>query len=435
MNPIQQFLDEKKTAWLKTKLKDIKQNPAEQAALELAANEKFQLSGWLPSIAQLTDKLKIATHPGKFSHPNAKTSAIIANKKIRFDGYLRSGNFSHVSLDAFSTKNGLDGCVYDAKALPVHSFLNIKMNDNRTVLDHLEENSAEIRHLLSLSSINYDEIRESFLKIKQPDTTVTTDPLVKQVYFPVDEGYHLLSLLTPSSLLCKVKEKIDTMRFSDEAKEAREFRNGKEKKHHEVGFSDIPHLTETAYGGTKPQNISVLNNSRNRGRAYLLPCMPPQFDSRQVRLPKNNFFKDTLNPRQFKDAFAPLHRLLATNRNNIKARTSIQKHIQEIVLQVLYQVQGVRVQGTRSHGTGWSHKEYFENLPGPQRIWLDDANLDARDETEEWLDIILSDFARWIVNTYKYLFKQDAVDLSDDELNALCDTIKEALFVEGEIFR
>jgi CRISPR-associated protein Csy1 len=303
------------------------------------------------------------------------------------------------------------------------------------VLDHLEENSADIRHLLSISSINYDEIRDSFLKIKKPDTTVTTDPLVKQVYFPVDGGYHLLSLLTPSGLLCKAKERIDTMRFSDEAKEAREFRNGKEKKHHEVGFSDIPNLTETAYGGTKPQNISVLNSNRNRGRAYLLPSLPPQFDSRQVRLPKSDFFKETLNSRKFKDAFAPLHRLLITDKNNIKIRTSIQKHIQEIVMQGLYQVHAVREQGTRSHGLGWSETEYFENLPKPQKIWLDDANLDTRQLKSEWLHTVLSDLARWIVNTYKYLFKHDAVDLSDDELNALRNMIEEVLFEEGEIFQ
>lgn len=418
MNPIQLFLDERKSAWLKTKLKSAKEDLDKQAALESEASEKFLLTTWLPDAANRAGQIIMASHPSKFSHPSAKTSAVVATNQSKADGYLRSGNVAY-ELDVFG----------NAAAMDVHKFLSVVLSDNRTVLEHLEKNSAEIQGFLTVNSANYEDIRLSLLKIKEPDIKAKTDPFVKQVYFPVEDDYHLLSLLTPSGLLSKVKQKIDTMRFSDEAKEAREFRNGKDKKHHNVGFSDLHNLTVTAYGGTQPQNVSVIN-SRNAGRAYLLPCMPPQFNARQARLPKNNFFKDTLNPRQFKDAFAPLHHLLMTDRNNIKIRTSIQKHVQEIVLQVLYIAQGVR-----AHTTGWSQTDYFENLPGPQRIWLDDANLDARDETEEWLDIILSDFARWIVNVYKYLFKHDAVDLSDDELNALFDAVEEALFDEGEIFR
>lgn len=423
MNPVQQFLDERKSTWLKAKLKSSKEDLDKQVELESEANDKFWLNTWLPDAASRASQITMVSHPSKFSHPNAKTSALVATKQSKADGYLRSGNVAY-ELDVFG----------NAAAMDVYKFLSVVLSDNRTILDHLEENSAEIQSLLAIDSANYEDMRLSFLKIKDVGTKSKTDPLVKQVYFPVDDGYHLLSLLTPSGLLCKVKERIDTMRFSDEAKEAREFRNGKEKKHHAVGFSDVLNLTITAYGGTQPQNVSVLN-SRNAGRAYLLPTLPPLFDSRQVRLPKNNFFKDTLNPRQFKDAFAPLHRLLMSDKNNIKIRTAIQKHVQEIVLQVLYQAQGVRAQGVRSHGTGWSQKEYFENLPDQQRIWLDDANHDARHETNNWLDEVLSDFARWIVSSYKYLFKQDAVDLSDDELRALCDTVQEALFDEGEIFR
>lgn len=430
MNPVQQFLDEKKAAWLKAKQKAGNQDIEQQAMLESEASEKFQLKAWLPDAAKRAKQITIASHPSKFSHPDAKRLGITPDKKYACDGYLRSGNFSHQQFDAFSGKNGLD-VFGNAAALDVYKFLSILLVDNRTVLSHLEENSEEIQRILSIQTISYEEIRESFLRIKNSDTQ-STDPLIKQVYFPVNNGYHLLSILTPSGLVTEIRGRIRSMQSSDEAKQARICR--KEMKYHEKGFSEIFNLTQIKYGGSNAQNISILN-VRNGGNAYLLPCLPPQFDSRQARLPKSNFFKDTLNPRHFKDAFSPLHLLLATDRNNIKVRTSIQKHIQEIVLQVLYQVHAVREQGTRSNGLGWSKTEYFENLPKPQQIWLDDANLDTRQQTAEWLHIVLSDFARWIVNTYKYLFKQDAVDLSDEELTALRDMVEEALFDEGEIFR
>lgn len=76
------------------------------------------------------------------------------------------------------------------------------------------------------------------MKIKATDNSIRTDHLVKQVYFPVSEAnYHLLSILTPSGLITRLKQSIDVMRFSEETKQAKESR--KKNEHHEVGYSDI----------------------------------------------------------------------------------------------------------------------------------------------------------------------------------------------------
>ena len=72
------------------------------------------------------------------------------------------------------------------------------------------------------------------------------------------------------------------MRFSDECKEAKAQR--KDNKYHPTGFDDLLDLSVTAYGGTQPQNVSVLN-SQNAGRAYLLPSTPPTLQKRDIRLP------------------------------------------------------------------------------------------------------------------------------------------------------
>ena len=107
---------------------------------------------------------------------------------------------------------------------------------------------------------------------------------MKQVYFPVGEAqYHLLSILTPSGLITRLKQSVDAMRFSEETKQAKESR--KKNEHHEVGYSDIFDLTVTGYGGTQPQNVSVLN-SQNAGRAYLLPSCPPVLEKEQFGFQK-----------------------------------------------------------------------------------------------------------------------------------------------------
>jgi CRISPR-associated protein Csy1 len=80
-------------------------------------------------------------------------------------------------------------------------------------------------------------------------------------------------LLTPSGLLTQVKSRIDGIRFSEETKQAKETR--KKNEHHVTGYDDLFDLTVTAYGGTQPQNVSVLN-SKNAGRAYLLASTPPK---------------------------------------------------------------------------------------------------------------------------------------------------------------
>jgi CRISPR-associated protein Csy1 len=45
-------------------------------------------------------------------------------------------------------------------------------------------------------------------------------------------------------------------------------------------------LTAIGYGGTKPQNISVINN-QNSGFSYLLPSMPPILTKRKTQFAIN----------------------------------------------------------------------------------------------------------------------------------------------------
>ncbi len=273
---IHAFLNERKELWLKDRIKKA-ENESVIAELQQQAKDKFSLNEWLPDAAKRVTQLSMVSHPSKFSHPSAKTSSVIANVEQRNDGYLRSGNVEY-SLDVFG----------NAAAMDVFKFLSLPLNEELTVLDGFEENDQGLKNLIADAKLNFETLSVEFLKIKATDNSIRTDHLVKQVYFPVSEAnYHLLSILTPSGLITRLKQSIDVMRFSEETKQAKESR--KKNEHHEVGYSDIFGLTVTAYGGTQPQNVSVLN-SQNAGRAYLLSSCPPVFENRNIKLPSQDFF-------------------------------------------------------------------------------------------------------------------------------------------------
>lgn len=412
---ISNFFAERKTAWLKAKLKPSLTDEV-QAKLQQEANEKFALANWLPDAARRATQLTMVSHPGKFSHPSAKTSSVIVKSHHAKDGYLRSGNVDY-ELDVFG----------NAAAMDVYKFLSVLMDDGKTVLTHLEEDSPAIKPLFTLPTASYESLKQGLTSIKQLDDSNKTDHLVKQVYFPVDDTYHLLSLLTPSGLLTQVKNRIDIIRFSEETKQAKECR--KKNELHAAGYDDVFDLTITAFGGTQPQNVSVLN-SQNAGRAYLLASTPPGLKQRQIRLPTNNFFRNTLRIRPFKDTFQPLDKLIRTDVNNVRVRDGIRNSLKFIIDQVLQ-----RAFRVRAYESGWSNTEHYQSLPLAQRIWLDDANLEQRESQDAWLEDVVSDFARWILDTYEYLFKETYIKLSDHDLREVRGIVQQAVSSDQEFFK
>ncbi|MEC4748223.1 type I-F CRISPR-associated protein Csy1 [Methylomicrobium sp. Wu6] len=416
MNPnISAFFAERKATWLKTRMK-ASLTADEQSALNDEAENKFSRAIWLPDAAKRASWLSIVSHPSKFSHPSAKTTSIIANGRAANDGYLRTGNVDY-ELDVFG----------NAAAMDVYKFLMLPMDDGQTVLQHLERDSAEIRALLSVPTASYESLKQGLISIKQSDFVNKTDQLVKQVYFPVDDSYHLLSLLTPSGLLTKLKTHIDALRFSETTKQAKESR--RKNEHHEQGYDDVLDLTITGYGGTQPQNVSVLN-SQNAGRAYLLPSTPPPLQKRQIRLPTRNFFRNTLRLRQFEDSFQTMDRLIRSGVNNIHVREGIRNTLKYLIDQVLQQAFQIR-----ATGPGWSEKEHYRSLPSAQRIWLDDALLEQRQNQGEWLDEITLNFANWILNSHEYLHKETRVKLGDDELREVRSIVELAVGSDKEFFK
>lgn len=395
---IQKFLNERKELWLNKKIKS-KTTEEEKADFTKQASEKFALESWLPDAAKRAKQLSLVSHPGKFSHPSAKTTSIIAEAPRGNDGFMRTGNVN-VDLDVLG----------NAAALDVYKFLSVKLADGKTILSHLEDNTTPIEDQFTFASISFEEIKQGLLAIKQDDDSlVKTSGKVKQVYFPVAQGdYHLLSVLTPSNIMYKLKERINIMHFSDEAKEARGAK--KANKSHGTALSEVYGLSVIGYGGTKPQNISVLN-SQNGGAAYLLPSLPPELSPRKVQPPRVNFFTNSLWPKAFTKDFQKFHKLLVADTNNIHIRAQRDWQIRAIIYQVVD-----RMWMIRSLDSGWSDRDHFQSLPYVQKIWLDQQYSGERNDNSQWFPVIQKELARWFRNTYAKLLAQKALALGDNEL-------------------
>ena len=371
--------------------------------------ETFYPENWLATESKKAGGLAITSHPPKFSHPDVSKKSITSTCAVaecKNDGFLRTGNVADTLSDIFGNA-ATQGAIYE--------LLLLKLSDGKTVLTHLEENTDLIQKQLKLPSISFDELRNNFLAIKQDKSSkVRTSGQVKQVYFPVADDYHLLSVLTPSGLMFALKEKIQNIRFSEQTKLAREAERNNAFDEH--GFDELYDLTIMGFGGTKPQNISVLN-SKFYGKTYLLPCIPPQFKERDVEPPHSDFFKNSVYPRLYKDSFQAFHRLITAKVNNVNIRDGRDNVIGFVIDKVIE-----RSWQLRQLDAGWSEKT---NLPIYQRIWLDDAFLEERGNSDEWLTRVIKELAHWFLEGYKKVMGKDAELLGDEELREIRMLIEE----------
>ena len=359
--------------------------------------------------AQKACQLVICTHPAKFSHPEinrASVTNVISTCNRENDGYFRSGNVNTTfnSEDAYG----------NAAAIPVYKFLSQAVDDI-SVLEHIEQETKVGRTLLGWAKgMEYSELRSKFLRILPDETKSATHGRIKQVFFPVGEDYHLLSVMTPSVLMFETKNRIDNSRTSESAKNSRERR--KKGELCETGYISFPGLSEIKFGGTKPQNISILNSNYN-GRVLLLSSVPPIIKIRDYRLPKHNFFYECIRLRDFKSNLYSLHKIFANPQNNVELRNKRDRILLNIFDNILSVVLVIR-----DHDQGWSVGNDFNRLPKYQKHVLDSTYTSPNHMDNNQIDIeesivqFVLQISRWITESYKRLLRKNASELHDDEI-------------------
>lgn len=402
------FFLERKEAWLKKNLKPAMSADVKRQ-VEKECDDTFSLSNWLPNAATRAGQISLSTHPCTYSHPSARknkngyVTSVLAEADYSPDGFIRQGNVQ-TEPDALG----------NAAALDVYKFLTLEMSDGQTLIAHIQKETDLALTLLAQSSESKETLRSGFLAMARTEQESVTSSKIKQVYFPVEDDYHLLSVLTNSPVLYELRKRIDHMRFSEETKAQRELK--KQGKYSDQGFSELYNLTTIGYGGTKPQNISVLN-SQNGGKAHLLLCAPPTLTNQSIRIPKRDFFIETLNPWYLKETFDAFHRLVVTDYNNLNIREGRDFRIQEYidhVIQLMWQLRGALT-------------DHQSSLPADlkkhQKIWLYPEFEQERHASDDWLEKISDDLTHSFITGYKKVLKQKAELLGDNLYHAVKDVV------------
>lgn len=402
---IESFFSERKEAWLKKNTKSS-MDDLQVKELTQVCEQQFDLNEWLPNAAKRAGQISIASHPCTFSHPSARknkngyVSSVLANVDRVSDGLLKTGNVT-IATDALG----------NAAALDVYKFLTLIMADGNTLLNHIQQDTELAKSLLSIKSSSYQELKSGFLAMVETSAESITSSKIKQVYFPVGDNavgneYHQLSLLTNSGMVYQLRARLDKLRFSEKVKELRDKKRINEFS--EQGYSEIFGLTTIGYGGTKPQNISVLNN-QNGGKAHLLSSLPPSIEKRDIHFPTSDFFTESFKKYDYADTFKALHKLFQADHNNVNIRNARDCYLQDIMDLLIEKMWAVRAVSQAQF-----HKE-SSSLISHQVTWLHSEHEKERRDSEQWLDKVVHDISRWISRSYEKILAKKAITLGEEE--------------------
>jgi len=411
---IENFFAKLKENWKRKKIKPAMTTEVKEQLIE-ECESHYSLGNWLSYAATNATKRAFSSHPSKFTHPDIGASETNIKKKtyvspivylgnFENDGYIKTGNVLGISLD--STGNGTEV----GRVGEIGAFLSLSLDDGKRLFKHLQEDTEKAKELLSLSVEPYGDLKSGLLSMIK-DVTAQTSSKIKQVYFPVDNNvlgndYHQLSLLTNSGMVYQLRARLDKLRFSDEVKELRDKKRKNELS--EQGYSEIYGLTTIGYGGTKPQNISVLNN-QNGGKAHLLSSLPPSIEKRDIHFPKSDFFIESFKKYDYADTFKALHIVFEDHRNNINTRDKRDRYLQDIMDLLIEKMWAVRAVSQAQF-----HKE-SSSLVSHQLTWLHSEHEKDREISEQWLDKVVHDISRWISRSYEKILAKKAITLGEDE--------------------
>lgn len=373
---------------------------------EAAAGKKKTPQKWLADTVSLLSKCDMATHVGKFTHPDVKV-------------YLQRKN--KVGQNAYVLTENVDcetDIVYSSAAyMGAAKLLLYALDDGRPLWKHIHENDGSVRKEVESFGVSFDTMRQEVERMMATADPAATDGRLRQIYFPAGERtYHLLTVLPSSSLLQVLNGRSRHMR-----QHRFDCRNEKSELYGNA-CDEIMERTVIGFGGTKAQNISAFN-ARVAGKADLLMSMPALLEGEKIRRPHRNFLEETVPYRAYFFLFRNLHELFLMERNNAEIRNKREAlvcDLIDVILQSCYRL--------REESAGWSNGEEFLNLPQIQKIWLDEQYREER--TDEWAKETGKYFAKWFIYKYRRIKKEQRVSLGEEEMKYIRHAMIEVLMEE-----
>lgn len=370
---------------------------AKQTALaqrqELEKN--YAPRNWLTDAASRAGQISLVTHALKFTHSDAKGSSIFSSGSLeQTTNTLSTSSLSQPAVDAVGNAAALDVAKLLQLEYEGESLIACLGRDNTVPLAELAENPQQLEQWVT-----------GFKQVLT-DKHLSSHTLAKQIYFPIGPGeYHLLSPLFSSSLAHAMHSRISEARFSDASKEIYQaFKTGDWHPDPRVIY---PKTAVVNMGGTKPQNISYLNSVRG-GRAWLLPCAAPIWQSQnKPPLNQNSIFQERKAfSAMARDAVWQLKQYLRSlnpQDRNVEIRQQRAAFVDEIVDTLFSYVAGIQ---NREDWQCWSMEEGCQ-LSRAQQLWLDpwrikqDEDFQFEREGGDWKKQIAIDFGVWLNHQLK----------------------------------
>lgn len=395
----------------------LKQTDPEQQAIftqqraELRQTEisRYQTNVWLEDAAYRARQIQLVTHALKYIHSDARgTSLFVANEPTN-NGYLTSADIGNPARDVVGNAAALDVGKLLLLAVEQRQLIDfIRDDDSSPLLPFVQDESQAQKWLQGFKAV-------------VTANEASSHKLAKQIYWPVEDGYHLLSPLFATSMAQAISDELQQQRYSDEAKLANEAR--KNGVYHSANIIRFPDMAVQSFGGTKPQNISQLNSSRY-GRTNLFNAAPPQWQS-QTKLPLNvtSVFAGAFQRTVYRDV-SELRRYLqkVIDQPSYAEYRDIRKRMVSDIIDelVLFRLR------YQHFPAGWTASDDC-NLPLHQQLWLDPGRMlldfDSKDEDlegesfkdqhdkKEWQAKVAADFSRYLNKELQY--KSDLI--TDDE--------------------
>ena len=338
---------------------------------------KFDPPNWLEDAASRARQISLVTHALKFAHSEAKGSSVSMRGQVALPGVLASGSMRQLQIDV----------VGNAAALDVANLLLLRGNNGQTLIEALEAGDTSALAVFARDDAQLQRWVSSFRKTLDV-ASPASHRYAKQLYFPVEGGgYHLLAPLYATSLQQALHERIGLHRFGEQAALIRDARR-KEQFHPGVSY-DFPQLAIQTFGGTKPQNVSLLNSQR-RGRGWLLNSQAPHWAKRIVPPANSSTFWQNFAFRVRGQLRELRHFLLAVaDESGTKRIRNYRKSLLAGLIDQLLQYAAE----LRQVAPGWS----ADTGLGPAMCrWLDVARDTEPPQMSGWHDEIAAEFGNWL---------------------------------------
>lgn len=340
-----------------------------------------------------------STHPLKFSHSSAPNDGVLVDYEDQFP-LLNTASIPNSSkIFDMAHNNGALISISRFLALSCNgvSIFDLILDEDFCFLASFCRNKKQ----LQVWTLGFSQLVEK--------RNMKSASFAKQVYFPVgSDSYHLLAPLTPSTLAESIFTKISSYKYQ----KINYLFDGAGYLAPRVIIPKRKYAV-IRVGGNNPQNVSMLNRSRNLklykdskssyGVLYVVSTAPPVWHSKlKPPIYSNSFFYELSRNYEVKENIQYLSDFLNRFENlklsikDPKRMRWVEEWIENLADEVL-----VYVKSMQALPAGWSATEGIK-LKLEHQVLLDCYRLDddflAMKNTSDWKSIIIQDFAAWLNN-------------------------------------